>query len=40
MTKTKVLNKKAFIEEVSPELWLVAQDIIDKSVENGLYTKD
>ena len=40
MTKTKVLNKKAFIEEVSPELWLVAQDIIDKSVENGLYTDD
>lgn len=40
MTRSKVLSKKAFIEEVSVELWEVTRDIIEKSVENGLYLKD
>jgi putative hydrolase of HD superfamily len=40
MTKSAVLKKKAFIQDISPELWVVAQDIIEKSVDNGLYTKD
>lgn len=40
MTKSAVLKKKAFIQDVSPELWVVALDIIEKSVDNGLYTKD
>lgn len=40
MTKSTVLKKKAFINDVSPELWVVAQDIIEKSVANGLYNED
>jgi putative hydrolases of HD superfamily len=37
LTKPKILNKKAFIGQISEDLWLVARDIIDKSVEKGLY---
>lgn len=37
MSRSRVLNKKAFIGEVSAELWMVAQEIIDKSVTKGLY---
>lgn len=37
LTRTKVLAKKAFIQNVSPVLWEVAMDFIDRSVEKGLY---
>lgn len=37
LTRSKVLGKKAFIADVSPALWQVATDVIDRSVEQGLY---
>jgi putative hydrolases of HD superfamily len=37
ISKSKVLNKKAFIGKISEDLWIVAQDIIEKSVIKGLY---
>jgi len=40
MTRAKVLDKKAFIQEVSEELWELTRDLIEKSVENGLYSRD
>lgn len=40
MSRAKVLNKKMFIQDVSEELWELARDIIEKSVDNGLYNRD
>lgn len=37
LTKTQVLAKKAFIEAESPDLWQWVLDMIDQSVEKGLY---
>ena len=37
LSKSKVLNKKAFIGNISDDLWIIAQDIIEKSVIKGLY---
>lgn len=37
LTRTKVLAKKAFIQDISPALWEVATHFIDRSVEKGLY---
>jgi putative hydrolases of HD superfamily len=39
LSKSKVLNKKAFIGTVSNDLWLVAQDLVEESVTKGLYEK-
>ena len=37
LTKSQVLAKKAFIQHESPELWELVIDLVDKSVEKGLY---
>ena len=37
MTMSAVLAKKKHIGEVSPDLWHLAEDLISKSVEKGLY---
>ncbi|WP_161980991.1 HD domain-containing protein [Streptococcus sp. S784/96/1] len=37
LTKNQVLAKKAFIEAESPDLWQWVLDMIDQSVEKGLY---
>ncbi len=37
LTKSQVLAKKAFIQDESPELWELVVDLVDKSVEKGLY---
>ena len=37
LTKSQILNKKMFIKEVSPQLWKIAEDLIDKGVRRGLY---
>lgn len=37
LTKSQVLAKKAFIQHESPELWELVVDLVDKSVEKGLY---
>ncbi len=36
MTKAKVTEKKLFIKNVSPELWDLAEHLIEKGVEKGL----
>lgn len=40
LTASQVLAKKAFIAQESPELWALAQDIIEQSVAKGLYLRD
>lgn len=37
MTKSQVLEKKAFIKEESAELWELVLDLVDQSVAKGLY---
>ncbi|MGT2741947.1 HD domain-containing protein [Streptococcus plurextorum] len=37
LTKAQVLAKKAFIEKDSPDLWIWVLDMIDQSVQKGLY---
>ena len=37
LTKSQVLAKKAFIQHEWPELWELVIDLVDKSVEKGLY---
>lgn len=37
LTQNQVLAKKAFIEAESPDLWQWVLDMIDRSVEKGLY---
>ena len=37
LTKSQVLAKKAFIQHESPELWNLVIDLVDRSVEKGLY---
>ncbi len=37
LTKTQVIAKKSFIQEISESLWALAQEVIDKSVAKGLY---
>ena len=37
LTKSQVLAKKAFIQDESPDLWNLVVDLVDKSVEKGLY---
>ncbi|MEW4354026.1 HD domain-containing protein [Streptococcus pneumoniae] len=37
LTKSQVLAKKSFIKELSPTLWNLVLEIIDKSVAKGLY---
>ncbi len=39
LTWSQVIEKKNFIKSISPELWEVAQNLIIKSVEKGLYEK-
>lgn len=40
MTRTKVTEKKLFIKGVSPALWTLAEHLIDKCVDMGLFTDD
>ncbi|HOV12899.1 MAG TPA: HD domain-containing protein [Spirochaetota bacterium] len=40
MRKSEVIKKKNFIKNVSIKLWNLAEQIIDKSVEKGLYIND
>ena len=37
LTKSQVIAKKSFIQEISESLWALAQEVIDKSVAKGLY---
>lgn len=37
LTKSQVLAKKAFIADESAELWQLVLDLVDRSVEKGLY---
>ncbi|MGX7775727.1 HD domain-containing protein [Streptococcus pluranimalium] len=37
LTKTQVLSKKSFIEKESPTLWAWVLDMMDKSLDKGLY---
>ena len=37
LTKSQVIAKKSFIQEISETLWELAQEVIDKSVAKGLY---
>ncbi len=37
MTSEMVLKKKSFIKNESKELWELVEDIVQKSVEKGLY---
>ncbi len=37
VSKSKVIQKKSYIKNSSPELWKMAEEIIEKSVEKGLY---
>ena len=37
LTKSQVLSKKAFIQNESPEMWKLVVDLVNKSVEKGLY---
>ena len=37
LTADRVLAKKAFIKEDSEILWQLAKELIEKSVEKGLY---
>lgn len=37
LTKERVYEKKLFIKEISPKLWEIAEDTIEKSVQKGLY---
>jgi len=37
---SQIINKKKFIQEISPQLWSVAQHYIKKGVEKGLYIDD
>lgn len=37
MTKSAVINNKKFIKDTAPQLWEVAEDVIEKSVDKGLY---
>lgn len=37
LSKSQVKAKKIFIKDLSPELWALAQEVIDQSVQKGLY---
>ena len=37
LTKSQVLSKKKFIKDEAPVLWQLAQELIQQSVEKGLY---
>ena len=37
LTKSQVISKKSFIQEISETLWELAQEVIDQSVAKGLY---
>lgn len=37
LTKEMIISRKKFIKETSEELWEVAEEFINKSVERGLY---
>ena len=37
LTKSQVIAKKIFIKKTSPQLWELAQEVIDQSVAKGLY---
>ncbi|MGT2846809.1 hypothetical protein [Streptococcus massiliensis] len=37
LTKSQVLLKKKFIKDEAPELWQLAQELIQQSVGKGLY---
>lgn len=38
LSKSQVLAKKAFIAEVSPQLWSLTLDLVEQSVARGLYS--
>ncbi len=40
MTKTKVIEKKIFIRDVSPELWNLAEHLIENAVKKGLFSDE
>lgn len=40
LTKSQVLAKKAFIQNESPALWKLTIDLLEKSVEKGLYLEE
>lgn len=40
LTKSQVLAKKAFIQNESPDLWKLTIDLLEKSVEKGLYLEE
>ena len=40
LKKSQIIKKKCFIKDYSEELWEFALDILDKSVEIGLYEND
>lgn len=37
MTRSRVIEKKLFIKDVSPQLWELAEHLINKAVEKGLF---
>jgi len=37
ITRSRVIAKKQFIKDVSPELWELAEDLINRAVAKGLY---
>lgn len=37
---SEIINKKGFIKDVSPELWEIALDYIEKGIKKGLYIDD
>lgn len=37
MTRTRVTTKKLFIKEISSELWEIAEHLIEKGVQKGLF---
>ena len=40
LTRSLIYSKKEFIKDISPKLWNITEEFIEKSVEKGLYEDD